>query len=162
MRAVALDRGCYPYPGPVEVSIALDEAHLRAVLALWAAWADEEGVETYDELRMARSLANRIQTGVWLPVVAWDLNTPVGMVETAIFEDPFTGEVTGYGDHAYVLQEYRKARVFEQLVDGAILVGQVFGATVQILPMGTKTWFLKSLYERHGFEVSGYVMKRTL
>ena len=159
MIAGAADRGSYPYPNPPVVSIGLDECHLRAILALWRAWAEEDGVESYSEQRMAQSLANRIRQGCWLPVVAFDGEHPVGMVEVMVLKDPFTGEITAYGDHAFLRPEYRGIKVFEQLALGAILIADVFGATSRILPMGTKTWFLKSLYERLGFEVSGYVMR---
>lgn len=159
MRAAALDRGSYPYPSPTHASVALDEEHLRAVLDLWEAWALEDEVETYDENRMVRTLAHHIQNGVWLPVVLWDCEKPVGMVEVLVFEDPFTGEITAYGDHAYLRPEYRGVRDFEKLVDGAVFVADVFGATARVLPVGVKTTFLKPLYERKGFKIDGYVMR---
>ena len=147
-------------PPPIEVAVGIDEPQIRAVLSLWADWAEEEGIETYDERRLAMSLARRIHDGVWMPVVAWAGEFPVGMVEVMVLEDPFSGDITAYGDHAYLAEGYRGQGAFDALVQGAIFIAEVLGATVQILPVGTKTRFLMPLYERYGFETAGYVMRR--
>ena len=143
----------------VEVAVGLDEEQLHGVLDLWKAWMEERGVEWAPE-RVARYLYMAISAGNWLPVIAWDGDTPVGMTETRFEIDPFTGHLTGWGDRAYVLPEYRTEGVFRGLVEGCFFMGVIMGTEVDGLTVSSESMFLKRFYEKHGFREFGIMMRR--
>jgi GNAT superfamily N-acetyltransferase len=142
-----------------EAVLGIDAPQLLAVMALWASWTNERGLD-YDEGRVAQYLYNAISGGGWLPIVAYVGDTPVGMVETRVEMDPFTGELTGWGDRAYVLPEYRSAGVFRCLYEGCDFVGKMMGTEAQGLTVSAESGFLLDFYKDRGFREVGWIMRR--
>ena len=146
-------------PREVEVTVGLDEPQLRGMLELWQAWTKEEG-RVLNTDTWARYVHGRIGSGSFLPIVAWDGNIPVGMAEFGVQVDPFTDQVTGFGDHLYVLPEYRREGVFAAIYRAAEALAWIFDTEAHVLPVSVRAGFLRPYYEREGFKVVGHVMRR--
>ena len=143
----------------LEIRGVIDERQIMALRDLWTAWTEEKGDGFHPEAWVPY-MKTMISSGHYLPLVAYEGDTPVGMVECLWNTDPFTGLKTGFGDHAYVLPEYRSGGLFTELVAAMAAVAERWGTEAEGLPIAKDAQFLIPLYETYGFEVSGTIMRR--
>lgn len=137
-------------PSPIYVEACMSPDSLYDAGLLWCAWAAEQDRQPYIELWL-RMMSQRVASGWWEsgtdPPMAvpnsWLLiardkskdDKAVGMVEIFFTVDPMEGGVCCFGDHAFVLAEYRKTSVFSKLAHQALTLGSIPGVKAQILSM---------------------------
>jgi GNAT superfamily N-acetyltransferase len=146
-------------PDGYEIRGEITERQMLALHALWAAWIEAEGAEFHPDVWVAY-MQHMVQSGRWFPLVAYDGDEPVGMVECLWQMDPFDGKKTGQGDHAYVLPEHRTAGLFTEMVAAMSDVADMWGTETEVLAVAMDAQFLVPLYEKYGFKVSGTLMRR--
>lgn len=155
MRAAALKQSL----PEIEIRVGLDEPAVRAIFFLWELVSLEKG-KPYDENRLAAYLMARVERGTLLPVVAWDGDEPVGFCCMMMDTDPFTGETTAFGDHAFVRVEWRGEGVFGDIAQAAADVAGFCSCDALLAPCGNESAFLLRHYENMGFEKAGYLVRR--
>jgi GNAT superfamily N-acetyltransferase len=125
---------------------------MRALYGLWRAWCYEEG-NALDETAWAAHIVDRVMSASFMPIIMYDGEKAIGVCDATFFTDPMTGEFTCFGDHAYVLPEYRKGSVMRKLFESFLAVAQLCGATRCCGPVDSKkAAFLQHLYEQYGGE----------
>lgn len=147
-------------PDGIVIVGEISERQVLALRDLWGSWTAEKGVEFQVDV-WCRYMAHMIRGGRFMPLVAFDGEKPVGMVECQWAIDPFDGKKTGYGDHAYVLPKYRKGALFTEMVAVMAEVADAWKTEAESLPVAMDAQFLIPLYESYGFKVSGTLMRRT-
>jgi len=154
-----------PDPPEIVVAAGTDREQLQALLSLSQLWAlEEHGNDLIVEL-WAEHTRGKVSTGMWIPLIAWAGPEPVGMVEVSFFDDPGAHYRVGYGDHAFVKEEWRGFGAYRALYDAVHECGKIMGAEEGCIPVGATDEagkFLKPMYERAGYHVGGYFMRRTL
>ena len=146
-------------PDGLVIRGAVDDRQMIALFTLWQQWTEEEGQE-FKVQAWAEYMFGMIKTGHYTPLVVYDGDTPVGMVECSWTIDPFDGTKHGFGDHAYVIKAYRRTTLFAQLVDACMEVSDTWETAHQTLPVDMDVEFLMKVYERKGFRLSGFLMTR--
>ena len=137
----------------------IDEQQVLALELLWKSWIAEKGCEYHPEI-WVNYMRNMLQSGHYMPLVAYDGDTPVGMVEAMWTWDPFHGMKHGMGDHAYILPEHRKAGLYTEMVMALSDMADRWQTETESLPVAEDAKFLMPLYETYGFTLSGYLMRR--
>jgi len=145
-------------PLSVDVVVGLDERAIRAAFWMWEMVSAEKG-KPFDQDRVARYFAGRIEKGSLLPIIAWDGENPIGMVFLSVDEDPFTGEMTAFGDHAFVRPEYRRDGIYRMLVDAGMQAARLCGCEAILAPVGHDAGFLRAFYSERGFQEAGVFMR---
>ena len=146
----------------IEVAAGNTLDQIQGAWTLWLQWCAEEGKPEPDYREFCEYVVGNAATGRWVYVLAWDGDEPVGMVEVALFYDPFEQKMVGVGDHAFVAAGYRGTGVFRQLADTACFLASELGATKLIAPANAegRAAFTKQAYERMGFRVTGYCLTK--
>lgn len=154
-----------PATTEIQVAAGTDYAQLEALLHLSQLWAMEEYGNELDVALWSRTMASNVGSGMWCPVVAWCGDEAVGMMEVFFRDDPGALIRMGHGDRAFVKEEWRASGAFRALYEAAHGIGHIMGANETCLPVGAEDEagkFLKPMYEREGYRVTGYIMRRAL
>ncbi len=137
---------------------------IGAAWQLWLQWCAEEDRAEPDYAEFLEYVLTRISTGRWFYLIAWDGDTPVGMVEACHWYDPFERRTIGLGDRAFIAKSHRGTGVFRDLVREGydLLVG--FGATKIYAPANAAgpVAFTRQAYERMGFQLTGYSLSKEI
>lgn len=143
----------------IQVRAALDTEQLVYLYDLWEQWADEKGEDGFSRGGWMGQVEDKARSGLWMPLIAMNSVAPVGMLEMAFQRDPLDNNLYVYGGHAYVLPEYRRRGVFAGLYDACEQLARAMGADGGIAPLRDEG-FLRQFYEKRGFKLTGYIMRR--
>jgi GNAT superfamily N-acetyltransferase len=147
----------------ITISHEINEDQFMHQRALYIAWALEEGHE-FSDTGWAKRVIGLTKAGQLCPVVAYCEGEAIGTVEFMYDADPFDGKVSSYGDHAYVVPEWRNAGVFQMLMDECEMLSAACGCQREIIPVAADdtegAGFLRHYYEERGFKCSGFIMRR--
>jgi len=142
------------------VELGIDRHNLEGLHDLWTAWVKEEGRELNDEI-WSIYMTSLVGSGTYVPLVVWDGDKPVGMVDMLFSICPFYGKTQTNGDHLYVLPEYRKQGVFNLMARNLEAASKFLGADLEFVPVGqSNIGWLDGYYERRGFKPAGVVLRR--
>ena len=134
-------------------------AALPQMVALWKQWADEEGREKADADAWACDVVNRLLTGTYRIITAWDDARLIGFVHAIVQYWPALGVKAGFGEKAYVHPDYRGRGVFAMMIDEAERIGDEEGVEERFLS-GRIDGFTVEAYKRRGYEPVDILMRK--
>jgi len=155
--------GAYGAQGVV-VEAGLSEQALVALRALHRAWALEEFGKPMNEEAWHHHVLGLACSGLWVPLIAWAGDEAVGCMELYIHHDPIEDVLVGFGDRAFVAEEYREGGAFRAMYEAINALGVALGTGKHMIPVGVGRTgeFLRAFYERDGYTISGYTLKKEI
>lgn len=154
-----------PDPPEIVVEAGIDRRQLEGLLELHKLWAEEEYGNHLNVDVWAHNTTGKVGSGQWTPAIAWCGDEAVGTVEVFIQDDAAALERRAYGDQAFVREAWRGAGVYRALYEAVHSIARLMGATEGCIPVGATDEagkFLKPMYEKEGYRVTGYLLRRTL
>lgn len=141
-----------------------DVGQMLGAWMCWQRWCWEEFGRDLDHEAWMHESSNLTKGGCFLQIIAWDGGNPVGMVNMVVVYDAMRREQIAYGDKAWVHPDYRRGGVYDDMLTFFFQVLDLMGVSHTVAPLSTGSKatapFLKSVYERHGFEQVGINLER--
>lgn len=151
-------------PKTVEFVVGNDAAQTLGAWICWQRWCWETHGRDLDHSAWMTGQQGKLTSGCFMQVVGWDKGEPVAMVEVRVGYDPCAREQMGFGDHAWVHPDYRQEGVMTALLDFLIDLGVLCNVYHFVAPVtageGASAPWLRSLYEKRQFQLSGIFMSR--
>ncbi len=141
--------------GALTVTAGLDAEQVEAAWLLHTAWAAERG-SVMDNEAWADQMGRAVQSGRFNLWVARVDGKPVGVAEAHVVYDPTNGENAVFGERAYVLPEFRRRGVFEQITESIIAMADWFG--IKTRRMSAETPGMQAFYARYGYKPVSVLM----
>jgi len=148
--------------GAVEFTAGNDAAQMLGAWTCWNKWCLEvHGREIEHDVWMA-AFSNKMNSGRFIQVVGWCDGEPVATCDAEVSYDMMAKELVATGANGWVDPRLRCSGVWASLADFLVHMCLLAGVNRFIAPVGagdsaSAPW-LKAMYEKKGFEVSGFYM----